>query len=77
MNATEAVEAMRKGMKVTFAKTDTGIYYQMAHQEKILMLNTNGCENKITAYVDKVMTEQEFLRDCGFLGEHMRFKNYE
>ena len=77
MNAAEAVTAMKRGTKVTFAKADTGIYYQMAHQEKILMLNINGCENGITAHVDKIMTEQEFLRDCSFLGEHLRFKEYE
>ena len=77
MNAEQAVEAMNKGERVTFAGADTGIFYQMAHQEKILMLNTNGCQNSITAYVDKVMTVEDFLRDCTFLGEHMKFKSYE
>lgn len=73
----KALNAMRKGKKVTFAKVSTGIFFQLCHAEKVVMLNTNGCQNGITAYVDKVMTEQEFLKDCALLGRYLKFKLYE
>ena len=73
MNAEQAVEAMKRGERVTFAQADTGIFFQMCHQDKILMLNTNGCQNGITAYVDKQFEIQEFLNEILF-GE---MKSYE
>ncbi len=73
MNASQAVEAMKRGERVTFAIADTGIFFQMCHHDKILMLNTNGCQNGITAYVDKQFEIEEFLNEILF-GE---MKTYE
>ena len=74
MNAESAIARMKKGEKVTLSHADTGIFYQMCNGYMVMTLNTNGCYNNITAYVDCVETAEQFLNkmNIGF-----DFKSYE
>ena len=76
MNAEQAVEKLKTGARITYANSDTGIFYRMCHGDKIIMLNAEVCPNGITAQIDAVLTIKEFLDQCRWLG-NVSFKNYE
>ena len=76
MNAEQAVEKLKTGARVTYANSDTGIFYKICHGDQIVMLNVGVCSNGITAQVDAVFTIKKFLDQCRWLG-NVSFKNYE
>jgi len=45
------------------------IIYKMCHSEKIMMLNTDGCTNGITATIENVLTVEEFVKQFEYLGK--------
>lgn len=73
MNAIEAVEELKKGNRVTISNADTGIFYRMYQGDLIVTLNTNGCQNKITAFVDRTETVEQFVKSMSVF----QFKTYE
>ncbi len=76
MNAEQAIEKLRTGAEITYANSDTEIFYKMCHGDVIAVLNAGVCTNGITAQVDAVMTIEDFLRQCEYLG-NVSFKKYD
>ena len=67
MNLEQVIASLKAGEQVS-PIVAPNIIYKMCHGEQIMMLNTDGCTNGITATIENVLTLDEFVKQFEYMG---------
>lgn len=67
MNLEQVIAGLKTGESISTIASPN-IIYKMCHGDKIMVLNTDGCINGITATVESVLTLEQFVKQFEYVG---------